>query len=106
MAASGSSRLVHAFTYYYWPRFTAASMAVSDAITAIVCIFGALLIPWATWEIRKVPSPREIEHAIRGNMQKHRMEAEAQRAQQEKRRVERQRNILAAVLNNAPLSDE
>jgi hypothetical protein len=104
VALCGVSRIVHGFFDSLWWAI------VADYATAITGTVLACLAPWAVWVFSKIPSPAEIEHAIRGNLQKRAALAEALTARQEAevhliyaQRAENRFKAMEALLNHYPL---
>lgn len=104
MGSSAIGRIIHGLTWYYWPKLPPEVMAMADLVTSVFA-FSACLLPWAVYEIRKIPSLAEYEHQWRGNQQKKRMEEEAQRLLKEKEMIERRNRILIGVLKETVLPE-
>lgn len=107
VGSCGVSRILHGLFDDHWPSY------VFDVITAVTGTVLAALAPKAVRVFSKIPSPREIEIAIQGNLTKKVALAEAVRANQmaELHRIYAERaesrfTALEALLNHYPLDPE
>lgn len=93
----GVSRYLHGTGSH--PKYISAS----DWVTAFFAVVAACLFPWAVYVISKFPTPKQVEHAIRGNAQRHFAEAAAEQAKRRKDRAEHQASLLLGLFKQTTL---
>jgi hypothetical protein len=87
----GLSRILHGFdAARSWRAFT-------DWYAAASGLVALPLLPWAILAILKFPTPKQVEHAIRGNMAKHSALAEAEKEKRRKEKAERTSKLLLSL---------
>jgi hypothetical protein len=105
MGSSGFSRIVHSFTYYHWPKMSTEPMALADMVTAIFAIIGAAVLPWGVWEIRKAPTPSEVEKLAAEASKTAIAEADAAWSKKEKERSEKRLEAIKAMMSDYSAMD-
>jgi hypothetical protein len=106
LAACGFSRIVHAVTYYYWPKMDADFMTLADLVTAITAFVTAALCPWAVYTISKLPTPDDIRIMAEKEHQAKHAAAMNVRMAHEKEITQSKLDRLKAILQSTGLTED